>query len=515
MNKKLYTIITLLLLCSCGWAQIDSVQIDSVQLIPATVPYSCDFNSQGENARWILTRSGTVYATYLNHFTIGTGTSFGNNGTDKSLYISNDTLESYEANSESSHYFAERIFDFGSVPQSYVLELDWKASGGHNGTNIYAGLKVFLRDTADLLPQGAPDYSAEYLEIALDDTVWRHIRIPLANVSGLKTLQLYTWGYVNSSAREVPAAIDNIAITTATCEAPQFTVTIDSTNAIFNWQGAPTDSFLIIYRPVSADAQSNVYETVMGSSDTISGLLSNTEYIAWMAKLCDSDTSAMYFGTHFTMGCGSYVAPFEEHFASAQHCWTLDPAFSLMSNHIYTTNYLSYSSGQPVGYVDTARAISPAIDVSGLDFPYLKFSRIQSEYEGARKDLDLYYREYEEDEWHYMGTYITPTGGNEWKTDSLAIPSHSTTLQLGFFSIQHENQQLASIRLDDIYVYDGPECEVVSDVAFVGQSGDSAIIHWVSGEAYNCYVRYRTAADTNFWAETYDLGGYAVIAPLT
>ena len=437
-------------------------------------------------------------------------------GADKSLYVSGDTtgLESYGANSESCRLFAERILDFGNIPQNWVLELDWKASGNQNGSNLLGGLKVFLRDTADLMPQETPDYAEDHLELAVNDTDWRHIRIPLQNVSGVKTLQFYTWGYLNANARLVPAAIDNIAITPATCEAPQFTVTTVGTNAAFSWPGSETDTFLIIYRLASEGTQNSVYKTVTGSMDTIGGLLPNREYIAWMAKICGSDTSAMYLGTHFITGCGTYEAPFEEHFSSSQHCWTLDPTFSVLFEYIYTTNYASYTSSPDYfGYFDTARAISPVIDVSDLDNPYLKFSRIQSEYDGERKDLDLYYREYEEDEWHYIGTFITPTNSNEWKTDSVAIPSHSPTLQLGFFSIQHENQQLSRISLDDIYIYNGPDCEVVSDVAFAGQSGDTAFIHWVCNNPAGCNVRYRTSA-TAEWVYTNDLGGYAIIEPL-
>ncbi len=500
------------MLLLCVWAQ---AQIDSLQQIPATLPYSCDFSSQSENQRWILTRSSCYMSEPSNRFVIGTGTSVAG-GADKSLYVSGDTagLESYGANSESCRLFAERILDFGNVPQNWVLELDWKASGNQNGSNVIGGLKVFLRDTADLMPQETPDYAEEYLELAVNDTVWRHIRIPLQNVSGLKTLQFYTWGYLNANARLVPAAIDNIAIIPATCEAPQFTVTTVGTRAVFDWQGSDTDTFLIVWRPVFGTDQDIEYEEIVGNTDTISGLLPNTEYIAWMAKICGSDTSAMYLGTHFTTGCGTYVAPFEEHFSAPQHCWTLDPTFSELFEYIYTTNHVSYTSSPDYfGYFDTARAITPVIDVSGLVNPYLKFSRIQSEYDGDRKSLDLYYREYEEDEWHYMGTYITPTGTSEWKTDSVAIPSHSATLQLGFFSIQHGNQQLSRISLDDIYIYDGPDCEVVSDVTFAGQSGDTAFIHWVCNNPAGCNVRYRTS-DTAEWVYTNDLGGYAIIEPL-
>ena len=190
----------------------------------------------------------------------------------------------YGANSESCRLFAERILDFGNIPQNWVLELDWKASGNQNGSNLLGGLKVFLRDTADLMPQETPDYAEEYLELAVNDTVWRHIRIPLQNVSGLKTLQFYTWGYLNENVRLVPAAIDNIAITPATCEAPQFTVTPVGTRAVFDWQGSDTDTFLIVWRPVFGYSQDNDSLEVVGSSDTLEGLIPNTEYGIMLPK---------------------------------------------------------------------------------------------------------------------------------------------------------------------------------------------------------------------------------------
>ena len=501
------------MLLLCGWTQ---AQIDSLQQIPATLPYSCDFNNSSENARWILSHFAWTSSDTVNHFTIGASTSYVQNGMDKSLYVSNDTtgLAAYGANAESSYLFAERIFDFGAVPQDFDLELDWKASGNQSGSSILGGLKVFLRDTAYLMPQESQTYADDFLAVAVNDTAWSHIHVPLHDVSGIKTLQFYSWGYINANTRLVPAAIDNISIMPTSCEAPQFTVTTIGTNAAFSWQGAETDTFLIIYRLANESVQDLVYETVVGNFDTISGLIPNAEYIAWMAKICDGDTSAMYLGTHFTTGCGTYVAPFEEHFGTSQHCWTLDLSFTELSNYIFTSNYVSPTLSTNYGYKDTARAISPAIDVSNLSNPYLKFSRIQNVNNGNHKDLALYYRDNEEDEWHYLGTYITQTTSWDWKTDSLAIPSYSATLQLGFFSIMHGNSQNCRISLDDIYVYDGPECEVVSDVAFVEQSGDTAFIHWVCNNPAGCLVRYKTPADAD-WTYTVDLGGNAIIESLT
>ena len=340
------------------------------------------------------------------------------------------------------------------------------------------------------------------------------------------------------------------------CEAPQFTVYTIGTDAIFNWLDSDfdtvfvtdtlfvadtvivsdtetvivsdtlyvndtvivaimrSDTFLIIYNLSSGMPEDNVYEMVVGEQHVISGLLPQTEYIARMAMICNGDTSALSEGTIFTTGCGTYIAPYEEHFGSSQHCWTLDPSFSLGVNQIYTTNYVVSSSGMDDSFVDTSRAVSPVIDVSGLSHPYLKFSRIQNEYDGERKDLALYYREYEEDEWHDLGTFISPTSSYEWKTDSLAIPSYSTTLQLGFFSIAHENQPLATISLKDIYIYDGTDCPPIADLALSGISTDTAFIHWIYNDSASCPMRYKTPSDTD-WIYTNGLSGQAYVTPIT
>ena len=87
----------------------------------------------------------------------------------------------------------------------------------------------------------------------------------------------------------------------------------------------------------------------------------------------------------YTTGCDTFVAPFEEHFGSNQHCWTLDLAYTVGLDYIYTSNYVSPTISVPYGYVDTTRAISPVIDVSALTNPYLKFSRIHSVYNGASR----------------------------------------------------------------------------------------------------------------------------------
>ena len=320
---------------------------------------------------------------------------------------------------------------------------------------------------------------------------------------GIKLLSLLTVVFaiqITFGSRTLSAKV------TDDCYPPACYLVVGDTSLSMVWTDDPSATILLYYGVTGALDSTTVCLTVTGGSYEFTGLLPATTYSFWMAKICGTDTSASTAVTNYTTPCSFTTAPFFETFSSDPICWTLDPQFLIVSGYIYTLNTFSLT-----GSVDTARAITPVIDASGLNHPYLKFSRIQSTNNGKHKQLDIYYREYEEDSWHAIGTYLTPT--DSWKTDSLAIPSNSPTLQIGFFSVQHEAQQLTYIRLDDIYVYDGPECPPVSDVALAGFGTDTAYIHWIGNNPAGYQIRYRTASDSD-WVDVDNIGNQAIITPL-
>ena len=478
--KNLYTLIIATLLCGVAQAQIDSLQ-----QIPATVPYSCDFSNQSENARWILSRYPAPASTfYFNHFVIGTGTSVTGLPDDYSLYVSRDTVGSYISLGESCHLFAERLIDFGAGG-TFDLEFDWKASGCTPTYYQSAGMKVFLRDTADLMPAGTPSYANEHLDYALYDNSWRHGHVNLGYVTGVKTLQFYTWGYNTSQASQVPAAVDNISVYASDCWPPSFTLMLDTSAVTFQWQGSPTDTFLIVYRPESGNYSDNVYDTVTGSSYAVTGMIPNTPYVAWMARFCDGHASALSDASHFVTPCMTYIAPFMETFTTDANCWSWDnDFFSLQNGYIYTS---SYSQQNPI------LAVSPVINVSGLSHPYLRFLHYQPDFQGYHKNVAVYYRDNAQDSWHKLGTYVRPTA--TWVTDSLALPSNSPTLQLAFEGVGSAYNTRANF--DDICVYDGPACPVVSEIVYAGtDSNGDVIVTWIGAPGYSYDVRYKKASDT-------------------
>jgi len=480
MKKKLYAIIIMSLLCT--WAQ---AQIDSVQLIPATVPYSCDFSNPSENAHWILSRYPAAPATiYYNHFVIGTGTSVTGLSDDYSLYVSRDTSGNYMAMGENSHLFAERLIDFGAGG-IFDLEFDWKASGCTPSYYQSGGMKVFLRDTSDLMPTGAPAYTDDHLEYALNDNTWRHVHVNLGYVSGVKTLQFYTWGYTAAQSLQVPAAVDNVSIYATECEPPFFSLMLGSSEVTFQWQGTPVDTFLIVYRPESGTYSDNIYDTVTGSSALVTGMIPNTAYVAWMAKICNGHASALSEAFHFVTPCGTFIAPFTETFTTDANCWSWsNNTYTYQNGYIYTTSYGQYT---PI------LVVSPVIDASGLAHPYLRFSHYQPEFQGYHKDVAVYYRDDPQDSWHKFGTFVKPT--TNWVADSLALPSNSPTLQLAFEGVGSGYNTRA--QFDNISVYDGPACPVVSEVVYAGTdpNGD-VMVSWIGAPGYSYDVRYKKASDT-------------------
>ncbi|MBQ3734171.1 MAG: fibronectin type III domain-containing protein [Bacteroidales bacterium] len=478
--KKLSTLLIAMLLCGAAQAQIDSLQ-----QIPATVPYTCDFSNQGENAHWIFSRYPAPASTlFYNHFVIGTGTSVTGLPADYSLYVSRDTSGSYISMGENCHLFAERLIDFGAGG-TFDLEFDWKASGCTPNAYQSAGMKVFLRDTSDLMPAGAPSYANEHLDYALYDNAWRHGHVNLGYASGVKTLQFYTWGYSASQASQVPAAVDNVSVYASDCWPPSFTLSLDTSAVTFYWQGSPADTFLIVYRPESGTYPDNVYDTVTGSSYAVTGLMPNTPYVAWMARICDGHASALSEAFHFVTPCMTYPTPFVETFATDANCWSWDNNFfTYQSGYIYTTSYNSFS---PI------LAVSPVIDASGLAHPYLRFSHYQPDFQGYHKDVAVYYRDNAQDSWHKLGTYVTPT--TTWVTDSLSLPSNSSTLQLAFEGVGSAYNTRA--QFDNISVYDGPACPVVSEVVSAGtdNNGD-VVVTWIGAPSYSYVVRCKKASDT-------------------
>ena len=265
------------------------------------------------------------------------------------------------------------------------------------------------------------------------------------------------------------------------CWPPQFYVTDWPTLRVVVEFPAPNTHLL--YYSQAGDA-STVCVAFTGSYYELTALLPNTSYTFWMADICNGDTSALSSPYPFTTPCGIQTAPYTETFTTDANCWSWDNNFfSYQSGYIYTT---TYAPNYPI------LAASPVIDASGLQHPYLRFSHYQPEFQGNYKSVAVYYRDSEQDSWHKLGTYVKPT--TSWVTDSLSLPSNSATLQIAFEGVGSAYNTRA--QFDNISVYDGPACPVVSEVVMAHEENGNALITWIGVENGQYAVRYRGLADT-------------------
>lgn len=265
------------------------------------------------------------------------------------------------------------------------------------------------------------------------------------------------------------------------CWPPTFYVTDWPTlRVVVEFPGSNTH---LLYYSQTGDA-STVCVAFTGSYYELPMLLPNTSYTFWMADICNGDTSTLSSPYPFTTPCGTQTTPYTETFAINADCWSWDNNFfSYQSGYIYTTSYSSFS---PI------LAVSPVIDASGLTHPYLRFSHYQPEFQGNHKSAAVYYRNSEQDSWHKLGTYVKPT--TTWVMDSLSLPSNSPTLQIAFEGVGSAYNTRA--QFDNISVYEGPACPVVSEVVMAHEDNGDALITWIGAVNSQYAVRYRALADT-------------------
>ena len=413
--------------------------------VPATLPYSCDFNNSEENAKWTFTSSNN------NHWAIGTGTSYGNDGTDMALYVSNNPAGTYAADSLiGSYLFAERIIDFGETPGTYELTYDWKASGYTEGGSIFSGVAVFLLDADEATTADFPSYVNDNLAFGAQLNDWSHVTVQLTEVSGYQKLQFFTWGYDFAEARAVPAAVDNISIHTSGCVTPTMTFEPDVQTVVVTHDGPADGTYYLQYRVYGTATMLDT--TFTGGSVTLENLLMNTTYIAWISQICGSDTSAVSNGSTFSTTCGTAVVtnsfPWIETFGNAPACWDLNSSSDSWA--YYPEGYIRHA----YGYY-SSDVISPLLDITAVTHPCVKFDERRPDYgnSGVADHLQVYFRtldEYDTSAWILLGTYTDVTGN--FRTDSLPLPSSLSLIQLKFTAIGM-GDDANGCSLDNVKVY--------------------------------------------------------------
>ena len=353
--------------------------------VPATVPYSYDFENGTEWANWQTLSNNTV--------NWSRGNAVGHPG--YSMYLSTDSGATRSYNmSAITNAAVYRDFDFGPTPVSYELTYDALIGGSTDGN--YDGITIMVVDPAVIPVSSSTGLTSPWGHIsavnARLDTVWSGESYYLDGMQGVKRLVFFHFNQATASSHpyvDSPDAIDNIAIGVQPCARP-YNLTADNItdhSAQLSWAGPATDTYIVAYRVYGAAAATNVYATVTGNSYVLNGLNSNTGYVYWVDHICSmtaTDTLASDWsnGYRFATACGYTSLPYSEGFEGVTghgynavgelpSCWGsyTDGTQAKYAPHVV-------DSGSYANYPHTGTKCLGMVSGSGTDFGTTKIAAL-------------------------------------------------------------------------------------------------------------------------------------------
>ena len=277
---------------SGNWSNVITV---TTLPLPATLPYLLDCEDTIETAAWRSTTNS------INDWAVGSAAGNGTSITgNNAFYISNNGGASYQATSEVTYSNLYRDIDFGSSSASYLLSIDWQTAGFSEGTQIYSGVVVFLRDLDFPVDPEFPSDVNGNSRIALlyEGSTWGTTHISLENMSGVKRLFFFYWSSGSTHYSPLPA-IDNIVIENSCANPENVTVSnITGTTAEVSWDLVVDATSYVISCQKVGGTQEFFY--VSTSPKTITGLQGNTDYLVSVKSRCGSQSSAYTENVPFT-----------------------------------------------------------------------------------------------------------------------------------------------------------------------------------------------------------------------
>ncbi|MBR5982399.1 MAG: leucine-rich repeat protein, partial [Bacteroidales bacterium] len=305
-------------------AVVDNISI--IKETPATMPYTCDFEDEDENAQW-------TFSNLRNKWYIG---SAANNGGNNGLYISNDggVTNAYTVTS-TSYVYAYRTLEL-TESAIYGVNFDWIA----NGQSDYDLLRAFMIPVS-LNPSlvagdanGMTDYRNDTPSDWIDITnpagklnlasSWQHSEKDIPIEAGTYYL-VFFWKNNNSSGDQPPAALDNISIEKSSCM-PVTDIRVENITAesvTINWtEPGSAGSWEVIVSETELDetelANYAEVETVSETPTyTATDLNLSTTYYMYIRSVCDVNdenewTSYTYTTLQHTPATLPYTCDFED-----------------------------------------------------------------------------------------------------------------------------------------------------------------------------------------------------------
>ena len=293
-------------LCNSDTALAIGMSFTTLAALPATVPYSCDFEATGVNG-WDL-----IQTAQNNYWVVGTAT---NNGGSQSLYVTdNGTANTYSGND--SYSFAVRTFSLQAG--NYVCSYDWKCNGESSfdfiraalvpaNTNIEAGDYCGF-DNTSAMPAGGIALDGGY-RLNLSSNWQSEVTEFTLTTAGTYKM-VFLWRNDGSVYNQPPAAIDNVQLMLNTCPMPTnitlSNLTQTGTDVSWEEEGNATSW--------EYQLGSNTPVVVTDTFCTLTGLTANTPYTFRVRSICGVGDTGMWATYNFRTPCGYVNLPYSEDF---------------------------------------------------------------------------------------------------------------------------------------------------------------------------------------------------------
>ncbi len=342
-------------LCGDDSSYMSSPITFTTPTVPATLPYTADFEDANDNIQW-----GLVNGTQTNKWYIGEPTDVNSDvnttpGGVNGMYVSNDNGASNTYTGTTSRVYTFRDILVPDGTTELKLAFDWKAMGGSAHDEF---LRVYWLDpsvvtvTAGNNPpsvggvnydlHGMPGYSTNGAHWLSQQNTWQHeeMLISAAQFAGMgngdRIYRLYFHWRNTSSSTNPPAAVDNVSLTVVTCTTPLNVAVnnVGENTATVSWSGN-ADSYGVTI--LSGDGTQD-FQTTSDTFLVLTGLSAQTIYQVAVRGFCGTDSSMLSQGVQFTTACGAITSlPYTENFNNYSSmggsnyidCWsrhTSDPA---------------------------------------------------------------------------------------------------------------------------------------------------------------------------------------------
>ena len=467
---------------------------------PASLPYLCDFEGDGNNGWQLLNGNQT------NAWNVGSAT---NNGGSKSLYISDNggTSNSYNISSI-SYTYAYRTLDITDSGE-FAYSYDWKGQGE---SHTYDFTRVFLTPSAyqwqeNSNPAGSTyafsswNCPADWIELTEQfsspatlsrSSTWRTasgtFRI---NNPGTYNI-VFAWANDGSVGTQPPTAIDNIEIIQNSCPAPNVSVnSITSDTIALEWTpGGNETSWLVSLDSFAIE----VYDT----SYIFESLTPNTEYDIEVRAICGPGDTSLAVPINVRTACGPFALPFYEDFDSWSSsaadplpaCWykktnysTNYPYASTSQNHTPggSKSMYMYSTASTWSYMVLPQFAAPLSSLQ-IHFWLRKASASHRLFVGVITDPN------DETTFQAIDT-VSPSALSVW--EEFVIPFSNYTGPAQYIAIMSPNGESSYPYLDDLTVDMVPDCPAVDNLIASNITQNSADLSWTeTGTATSWTVEY-------------------------